>query len=192
MKMDRNTSVVIIGLILALWIAGMIVFVSASGTGKAQASGLTGQVTGLVTGAGQQASLQNSSSGAVHSCSASGGCGCGGGLGNSGTPQDSANVKQVSAVASSDGKAQDVYVKALGTGYYDNQKVIVKEGVPVRFHFSAEPSAGCGRLLVIPDFKVQLVSNNGEEQVAEFTPQVKGTYAYRCGMNMFRGVLVVE
>ncbi len=91
-----------------------------------------------------------------------------------------------------DAQPQEVYVKALSTGRYDKAEVQVKAGVPVRFHFSADANAGCGRQLVIPDFGVRLVSQGGEEQVATFTPTKPGRYAYRCGMNMFRGVMVVS
>ncbi|MFH1222595.1 MAG: cupredoxin domain-containing protein [Candidatus Micrarchaeota archaeon] len=86
---------------------------------------------------------------------------------------------------------QEVTVRALSTGSYDKEQVTVRKGTPVRFTFSAEQNAGCGRALYIPAFNVKLVSINGEAQNAVFTPTEVGTYAYRCGMNMFRGVLVV-
>ena len=89
------------------------------------------------------------------------------------------------------GGVQDVYVRALGTGYYDKLQITVKKGIPVKFHFSAEPSSGCGRFLVMEEFNVKLTSKNGEEQIAEFTPVKEGTYNYHCGMNMFRGKMVV-
>ncbi len=89
------------------------------------------------------------------------------------------------------GNVQDVYVKALGTGFYDKQEVTVKKGVPVRFHFSAERNSGCGRYIIIDGFNKSAVSRNGEEQVMEFTPTKAGRYAYHCSMNMFRGTLVV-
>ena len=68
----------------------------------------------------------------------------------------------------------------------------VKAGIPVRFHFSAEQSSGCGRSIIIDGFNKSAVSRSGEEHVMEFTPAKPGRYAYHCGMNMFRGVLVVE
>ncbi len=86
---------------------------------------------------------------------------------------------------------QDVYIKALGTGSYDNPQVTVKKGIPVRLHFSAQANAGCGRAFYLDGFNVKLISYSGEEQVAEFTPQQEGTFAYHCGMNMFRGRMVV-
>ena len=89
------------------------------------------------------------------------------------------------------GEQQIVLGRALGTGGYDKPEVRVKAGVPVKFQFSAEQNSGCGRQLVISEFGVNLVSRNGETAEATFTPQ-KGVYAYRCGMNMFRGKLYVE
>src|SRR3989338_9672731 len=88
------------------------------------------------------------------------------------------------------GDAQKVYLRALSTGVYDKQTLTVAAGRPVELHFTADLNAGCGRLLVVPDFKVQLISN-GDEKVATFTPANPGRYPYRCGMNMFRGTLEV-
>ena len=87
-------------------------------------------------------------------------------------------------------QVQDVYVKALSTGAYDNPQVEVKRGVPVRFHFSTDGHAGCGSALYLDGFNVRLVSS-GEDEVAEFTPQQDGTFPYHCGMNMFRGRMIV-
>jgi plastocyanin len=89
------------------------------------------------------------------------------------------------------GQEQIVEVKALNNGAYDKSEIHVKAGQPVRFKFTAEPRAGCGMQLVIPDFGVNMVSRNGETQEATFTPQ-KGIYPYRCGMNMFRGKLYAD
>ena len=89
------------------------------------------------------------------------------------------------------GQIQDVYIKALGTGVYDKPTVTVKKGVPVRLHFSAEQNSGCGRAFYMRNFNVQLVSKNGEEQTAQFTPAKEGTYEYSCGMRMFVGKMVV-
>ena len=100
---------------------------------------------------------------------------------------------QDGAPQNGDGQAvQDVYVRALGTGTYDKEQVTVKKGIPVRFHFTAENGAGCGRVLVMPAFNVKLISSNGQEAVAEFTPTEAGTYEYSCTMRMFRGTLVVQ
>ncbi|MCR4368619.1 MAG: cupredoxin domain-containing protein [archaeon] len=89
------------------------------------------------------------------------------------------------------GTMQEVYLKALGTGVYDKQKITVKRGIPVRLHFSAEQNSGCGKFFMIPKYGVQLVSRNGEEQTAVFTPNEAGVFEYSCSMRMFVGKLEV-
>ena len=113
-----------------------------------------------------------------------GGCGCGGIIGT-GSGSSSANV-------TTGGNAQDIYIRALATGVYDNMEITVKKGSPVRLHFTADPQAGCGRQLVIYGLNVQAVSQSGEEDAVVFTPQDAGTYEYSCGMRMWGpGKLIV-
>ena len=90
------------------------------------------------------------------------------------------------------GQVQEVAVRALASGGYDNPTVNVKAGSPVKFDFSADPNAGCGRQLIIDNVGVNLVSRNGETVSATFTPKSPGQYRFHCGMNMFRGVLVAS
>ena len=93
----------------------------------------------------------------------------------------------------SNSEKQEIYIKALANGDYDNKEIVVKKGIPVRVHFTANPGAGCGRQLVIYGTNVNLISQNGEEKTAEFTPQKEGTYEFSCGMRMQGpGRLVVQ
>lgn len=87
---------------------------------------------------------------------------------------------------------QVVSLNALSTGLYDHRVIEVKAGVPVRLTFTADQYAGCGRQLIIPDFGVQTIAQPGQSQTVEFTPTTPGQYPYRCGMNMFRGTLIVK
>lgn len=84
--------------------------------------------------------------------------------------------------------AQEVSLRALDAGVYDKESMVVEANRPVKLRFSADPGAACGRSLILKEFGVSLVSKNGEEQVAEFTP-APGKYEYRCPMRMFRGTL---
>ncbi|MFA6213925.1 MAG: cupredoxin domain-containing protein [Candidatus Micrarchaeia archaeon] len=93
--------------------------------------------------------------------------------------------------AAPSGEVQVVQVRASSRGY-DNPRPVVKAGVPVRFEFSADSSAGCGRQVIVDGFGVNLVARNGETVSATFTPPAPGEYKFHCGMNMFRGVLVAE
>jgi hypothetical protein len=120
-----------------------------------------------------------------------GGCGCGGGFIASGTKESGSSLANATAPQTG-GAAQDIYIRALDTGVYDNMAITVKKSIPVRLHFTADTDAGCGRQLVIYGLNVQAVSQNGEEDVVEFTPQDAGTYEYSCGMHMWGpGKLVV-
>ncbi len=105
---------------------------------------------------------------------------------------DNANASAIDNTKTETVAVQDIYIKALDTGVYDNREITVKKGIPVRLHFTADTGAGCGKYLAIDDFEVKLISKNGEEAIAEFTPQEAGTYYYHCGMWMFKGKLVVE
>ncbi len=87
------------------------------------------------------------------------------------------------------GNAQEVSLHASAYGY-DKDTISVKAGQPVKFDFSADPGAGCGRQVIIDNFGVNLVSRNGETVSATFTPASPGEYSFHCGMNMFRGRLV--
>ena len=87
------------------------------------------------------------------------------------------------------GQLQEISVRAMSWGGYDKDSITVKSGQMVKFDFSAEPGAGCGRQLIIDGMGVNLVSRNGETVSATFTLPTPGQYRFHCGMNMFRGVL---
>jgi plastocyanin domain-containing protein len=87
------------------------------------------------------------------------------------------------------GAAQTVSLRATAYGY-DKETINVKAGQPVKFEFSADPNAGCGRQVIIDNVGVNLVSRNGETVSATFTPPSPGTYSFHCGMYMFRGSLI--
>ncbi|VVB66338.1 Cupredoxin-like domain protein [Candidatus Gugararchaeum adminiculabundum] len=108
--------------------------------------------------------------------------GCCGGI-----PASAGKVANSALASASNGTAgaQDIYIRALANGQYDNMQVTVKKGTPVRLHFTADPSAGCGRYFKIYGLGVDARSNSGEEQVVEFTPTAEGTYDYSCGMRMW-------
>jgi cytochrome c oxidase subunit 2 len=93
-------------------------------------------------------------------------------------PAPAQSVQQVSLYASPYG--------------YDKPSINVKAGQPVKFDFSADPNAGCGRQLIIDNVGVNLVSRSGETVSATFTPPSPGVYRYHCSMNMFRGQLVAS
>ncbi len=106
--------------------------------------------------------------------------------------QETAIATPLISTGSKEKGAQKVSLRALNTGLYDKEVVNVKAGVPVEMTFSADPDSYCGRELLIPAFRVDLKSLQGETQTATFTPTAPGAYEFHCPMKMFRGKLVVE
>ncbi len=84
---------------------------------------------------------------------------------------------------------QEVNVQLTPYGY-NSDEIHVKQGIPVKFMFTAQ-SPSCGSILIMRDFNVRLQST-GTTAVAEFTPTIKGTFPFSCPMNMYRGKLIVE
>ncbi|MFH1056626.1 MAG: cupredoxin domain-containing protein [Candidatus Micrarchaeota archaeon] len=106
-------------------------------------------------------------------------------------PSASASQTAVQQAEVRNGEVQVVEIVAYNYGY-DPQELRVKKGIPVELRFRADKSAGCDRILVLKEFGVNLIARDDKTQVARFTPQEPGEYVYRCGMNMFRGKLIVE
>jgi len=82
-------------------------------------------------------------------------------------------------------KIQGIYLHANRDGTYDKQEITVNQNQPVRLHFTADASAGCGRQVVIYGLGISASSMNGEEGTADFTPKDAGTYDISCGMRMW-------
>lgn len=93
--------------------------------------------------------------------------------------------------ATAGNEIQEITIKALPSGDYDNPSLKVKAGVPVRLTFIAEPGSGCGQFFVMEEFNIRLISRNGAAVTADFIPTKAGEYPYHCGMWMFKGKLMV-
>lgn len=89
------------------------------------------------------------------------------------------------------GQYQEISIKATGAGTYDKPYLTVKKGIPVKLNFTATKDSGCGKMLLLRDFRVQLLSTNEQTVTAYFTPQQTGKFEYSCSMRMFRGTLEV-
>ncbi|MDJ0702396.1 MAG: cupredoxin domain-containing protein [Leptolyngbyaceae cyanobacterium MO_188.B28] len=77
-------------------------------------------------------------------------------------------------------------------GGYEPNRIVVQAGQPVRLNFFRKDPSSCLEKVLLPDFHRSAdLLLNGTTSV-EFTPQQPGTYSFHCGMNMVRGVLVVQ
>ena len=84
---------------------------------------------------------------------------------------------------------QEITIRVEGT--YQPDHIEVQAGVPVRLKFDRQETVGCSERVVFPDFQISRELPAFQTTTIEFTPDKAGTYAFACGMNMYRGQLTV-
>ena len=77
-------------------------------------------------------------------------------------------------------------------GGYEPSRIVVQAGQPVRLNFFRKDPSSCLEKVLLPDFHRSADLRLNQTTSVEFTPQQPGTYSFHCGMNMVRGVLVVQ
>jgi plastocyanin domain-containing protein len=82
----------------------------------------------------------------------------------------------------------DVTVK----GGYRPASIVVEARRPVRLNFTRRESTPCGEEVVLPDFGKRAHLPENQTVTVEVTPEKPGEYEFTCGMNMYRGKLIVE
>jgi plastocyanin domain-containing protein len=82
----------------------------------------------------------------------------------------------------------DVTVK----GGYQPATVVAKAGQLVRLKFTRRESTPCGEEVVLPDFGLRAHLPQGQTIPIEVKPEKPGEYEFTCGMNMYKGRLIVE
>ena len=82
-------------------------------------------------------------------------------------------------------------VIAVDGGYSPN-RVVVRAGQPVRLNFFRKDPSSCLEQVVLPDFHRAVDLELDRITPVEFTPEQAGEYPFHCGMNMFRGTVVVR
>jgi plastocyanin domain-containing protein len=87
------------------------------------------------------------------------------------------------------GEVQIVRMDVLPASYSPSQ-ITVEANRPVQWIIDGSGSAGCTQYLVAPKFGISKRLQKGEN-VIEFTPTEKGTFAFSCSMNMARGTITV-
>lgn len=95
----------------------------------------------------------------------------------------------VSAQAGSGGVQEiDVTVK----GGYQPASIVVKAGSPVRLNFTRREASTCGEEVVLPEFGKRAHLPQDVTVPIEVAPKEPGEYEFTCGMNMYRGKLIVQ
>ena len=82
----------------------------------------------------------------------------------------------------------DVTVK----GGYQPASIVVKAGRPLRLNFTRRESTPCGEEVVLPEFGRREHLPENKTVAVEVTPTKPGEYEFTCGMNMYKGKLIVE
>ncbi len=83
-------------------------------------------------------------------------------------------------------------VRVTVKGGYTPDTIVVQAGKPVRLQFYRDETADCSERVVFEDFGVDVALPAFQTTVVEFTPERAGEFRFRCGMNMLKGLLVVE
>ena len=96
------------------------------------------------------------------------------------------------AVAATTGASGVQEVRVTVKGGYTPDTIVVQSGKPVRLQFYRDETADCSERVVFEKFGIDQQLPPFQTTTIEFTPEQPGEYAFRCGMNMLKGLLVVE
>jgi plastocyanin domain-containing protein len=82
----------------------------------------------------------------------------------------------------------DVTVK----GGYQPATILAHSGQRLRLNFTRREASLCGEEVVFPSFGKRAHLPENLSVSIEVTPEKPGVYEFTCGMNMYRGKVVVE
>ena len=82
----------------------------------------------------------------------------------------------------------DVTVK----GGYQPASIVVESGRPLRLNFTRREASLCGEEVVLPDFGRRAHLPENHTVAVEILPREPGEYEFTCGMNMYKGRLIVK
>lgn len=75
---------------------------------------------------------------------------------------------------------------------YDPDRIVVEAGKPVTLAFTRTTDEGCGDVLSIPDLDIRKDLPLNEAVEVAFTPEKTGEMTVTCGMDMYKGAIVVR
>ena len=82
----------------------------------------------------------------------------------------------------------DVTVK----GGYQPANIIARAGQPLRLNFTRREASLCGEEVVLPEFGKRAHLPENRTVPVEIVPLKPGEYEFTCGMNMYRGKIIVS
>jgi thiol-disulfide isomerase/thioredoxin len=82
-------------------------------------------------------------------------------------------------------------INVTGDGY-EPASVTLRRGVPAHLTFIRRVQDSCGTEIVIPGYRINRPLPLNIPVTVSFTPRRSGRFKFTCGMDMFRGTLVVR
>lgn len=80
----------------------------------------------------------------------------------------------------------------VGSEGYQPSSVRLRRGIPARLTFIRRTEETCGTEIVIPAYGINRPLPLNAPVVVEFTPRKSGRFKFTCGMDMFRGAIIVK
>ena len=77
-------------------------------------------------------------------------------------------------------------------GGYQPASITAEAGRPVRLNFTRRESTPCGEEVVLPEFGRRAHLPEDKTVAIEIVPTEPGEYEFTCGMNMYKGKLIVR
>ena len=77
-------------------------------------------------------------------------------------------------------------------GGYSPEIISVPLGQKTKLNFTRTDSTECLSEIVLADFKIKKYLPLNEKVSIEITPDKKGEFIYACGMNMYKGKIIVR
>ena len=83
-------------------------------------------------------------------------------------------------------------IDILVDGGYTPQVISIPKGQLTKLNFLRKDSNSCLEELIIPEFKIHQNLPLHQTITIELIPQEIGIFDYTCGMNMYRGKIIVK
>ncbi len=76
-------------------------------------------------------------------------------------------------------------------GGYTPNTISIPQGKTTKINFIRKDPSGCLEEVVLSDFKIKKYLPLDQKVTIDVTPKEKGEYIFACGMNMFKGKIIV-
>lgn len=99
---------------------------------------------------------------------------------------------QGESVAAETGAGGVQVVEVTVKGGYQPASIVAEAGRPLRLNFTRREATPCGEEVVLPEFGRRAHLPEDRTVPVEITPERPGEYEFTCGMNMYKGKIIVR